>query len=100
MKISECNPLLTYLIYNLISCIIFFLIVPLRFPKYKKNSTIINIITGLIVFVITSALLYWLCSKNYIRVAWVVVTIPLVARIVMTIMGVALIGSATVETTE
>ena len=96
MNITKCKPLLTYIIYYLISCVIYFIIAPLLFTKYKTKLSIFNLMSILISFIIKSLVIYLLCSRNYMKVAWVAVALLIISNLVMTVMGITLIEAASI----
>tara|TARA_B110000211_G_C14019479_1_gene526982 strand:- start:957 stop:1262 length:306 start_codon:yes stop_codon:yes gene_type:complete len=77
MKISACKPLMMYLIYFLISCIISLVglkLLGVTGPIY----TIRNTLPSIVITALYSLFLYFLCSKGYMRAAWVVGSIPVI----------------------
>jgi hypothetical protein len=86
MKINLCKPLLVYVIYYLISFISGFIL----FPDIKKVLSIKYLISTSITFTLHCLVLYFLCSKKYIKTAWVIAIIPIILGIVVTILALSL----------
>ena len=77
MKISECKPLMMYLIYFIVSCIISLVglkLLGVTGPIY----TIRNTLPSIVITALYALFLYFLCSKGYMRAAWVVGSVPVI----------------------
>lgn len=83
MKITECKPLLVYVIYYLISFISGFIL----FPNINKVLSIKYIVSTSITFSLHCLILYFLCTKKYIKTAWVIAIIPMILGVVVTILA-------------
>ena len=87
MRISQCKPLVLYLILNSIPYIIFILISLFNLksaPGYKAPSLSVRItrfIFGSVMFMLTSVLLYFLCSLGLSSIAWIIVLLPFIVGI-------------------
>ena len=93
MKITECKPLMMYLIYFIVSCIISLIglkLLGVTGPIY----TIRNTLPSIVVTALYSLLLYFLCSKGYMRTAWVMGGIPVVMGVGVIIFSFIFAGSA------
>ena len=86
MKITECKPLLVYVIYYLISFISGFIL----FPNIKKVLSIKYLISTSITFALHCFILYFLCTKKYIKTAWVIAIIPMILGVAVTILALSL----------
>jgi len=96
MKINLCKPLLVYVIYYLISFISGFIL----FPDIKKVLSIKYLISTSITFTLHCLVLYFLCSKKYIKTAWVIAIIPIILGIVVTILALSLKLASSKKQTE
>ena len=96
MKINLRKPLLVYVIYYLISFISGFIL----FPDIKKVLSIKYLISTSITFTLHCLVLYFLCSKKYIKTAWVIAIIPIILGIVVTILALSLKLASSKKQTE
>ena len=99
MKITECKPLIMYITYFLTSCILMFLVLKVLFPGIKIY-TIKNTLSSMITATLISVLLYFLCSRGYMRTAWVVGSIPVILGIFVILFSVVFLGASTAVKTE
>ena len=95
MKISECKPLMMYLIYFVVSCIISLVglkLLGVTGPVYTIRNTLPSIvITG-----VYSLFLYFLCSKGYMRAAWVAGSIPVITGVGAILLSFIFAGSGAI----
>ena len=98
MKLMTCKPLLLYLILNLFGFVTSLVIMLFFLKKIKKKngigSFIFQTLPNTIFFAVTSILLYFLCSKGYMTVAWIIVLLPLIGAGILLMIGLSLGGTA------
>lgn len=95
MKISECKPLMMYLIYFIVSCIISLIglkLLRVTGPVY----TIRNTLPSIVITAVYSLFLYFLCSNGYMRVAWVAGSIPVIMGAGAILLSFIFVGSGAI----
>lgn len=101
MKLIKCKPLILYLILNSLGFTMSLVIMLFFLKKIKKNNGIgrfiLQTLPNTIFFIVTSILLYFLCSKGYTKIAWIIVSLPLIGAGILLIIGLSLGGAAIIH---
>ena len=88
-----CVPLIIYIIFAIIGLLssLYMVINPNDEKLFKNTQTkVLMISIELIINIIVGGLMYWLCSKCYNVVAWIILLFPIIFGILF--LGIMLIG--------
>ena len=101
MKLMACKPLVIYLILTSLSFASSLVLMLFFFKKKNTNNNgvgrfIVDALPHTFFFIITTALLYFLCYKGYTKIAWVIISLKLFVTGILIILGLSL-GAAIIK---